>query len=185
VTFVVMAALGAPFKWAKQRGGQTTEWIGLTSDYGKYAMGLSERRSTWLCSWIRGILDSKCVSGREFASGLRSLSFAAGALPWEKPFLGPLFAWASAVMYQPGQMTIPWAVAIILRWLEMRLAEGGRMEEVKLDQNSGEEPPIIWTDAKATEDRAWIGGYLGTSDLRIQRSALGFRLRSRGTLLPG
>ena len=45
VTFVVMSALGAPFKWSKQRGGQITEWIGLTTDYRVYAMGLSERRS--------------------------------------------------------------------------------------------------------------------------------------------
>ena len=106
VTFVVMAALGAPFKWSKQRGGQSTEWIGLTADYGKYAFGLSERRASWLCAWIRGILASGMVGGREFAGGLGRLSFAAGALPWEKPFLGPLFAWSSAVMFQDGQMVV-------------------------------------------------------------------------------
>ena len=164
VTFVVMAALGAPFKWAKQRGGQVTEWIGLTTDYGKYAMGLSERRSAWLCSWINGILEAGMVGGREFASGLGRLSFSAGALPWHKPFLGPLFAWSAAIMYQSGQMTLPWAIAVILKWLEMRLVEGGRMEEVRVEPAATVDPPIIWTDAKATEDRAWIGGYLGTSD---------------------
>ena len=164
ITFVILTALGSPFKWSKQRGGQVTEWIGLTTDYGRYSLGLSERRATWLCSWIRGILATGMVSGREFAGGLGRLSFAAGALPWEKPFLGPLFAWASAVMYQAGQLVVPWAVAIILRWLEMRLAEGGRMEEVREDVEPSEVPPIIWTDAKATEDRAWIGGYLGVSE---------------------
>ena len=38
------------------------------------------------------------------------------------------------------------------------------MEEVKEDQDPLVEPPIIWTDAKATEERAWIGGYLGLSE---------------------
>lgn len=164
VTFVVMSALGAPFKWSKQRGGQVTEWIGLTTDYRVYAMGLSERRSQWLCSWIRDILESGYVGGRDFASGLGRLSFSAGALPWERPFLGPLYAWSSAVMNQPGQMVVPWAVAVILKWLEMRLSQGGRLEEVKVEDVPAGDPPVIWTDAKATEDSAWIGGYLATSD---------------------
>ena len=38
------------------------------------------------------------------------------------------------------------------------------MEEVRVEPAATVDPPIIWTDAKATEDRAWIGGYLGTSD---------------------
>ncbi len=163
VAFVVLSALGAPFKWSKQRGGQITEWIGLTTDYGKYSLGLSERRSEWLCRWIDGVLDAGLVNGREFASGLGRLSFSAGALPWEKPFLGPLYAWSAAVMHQPGKVVLPWAVAIILRWLRMRFAEGGRMEEVKLEQEPSVEPPVIWTDARATEEQAWIGGCLGVS----------------------
>lgn len=31
--FVVMAAMGAPFKWKKQRGGLVTELVGLCTDY--------------------------------------------------------------------------------------------------------------------------------------------------------
>lgn len=164
VTFVVMASLGAPFKWAKQRGGQETEWVGLTSNYGRFALGLSEKRSSWLCGWIRSVLEKGRIEGREFAGGLGRLGFAATALPWEKPFLGPLYAWASAIMKNPGPMVVPWAVAIILRWLEMKFAEGGRMEEVRVEADPTEEPPIIWTDAKGTEKQAWIGGYLGVSE---------------------
>lgn len=33
VLFVLLAALGAPFKWKKQRGGMVTEWIGLTTEF--------------------------------------------------------------------------------------------------------------------------------------------------------
>eukprot|EP00913_Durusdinium_trenchii_P020480 g19239.t1 len=52
LAFSLMAALGAPFKWAKQRGGLTSEWIGLTTDYRTFSMGLSERRAGWLIDWI-------------------------------------------------------------------------------------------------------------------------------------
>ena len=48
LAYALMAALGAPFKWAKQRGGLTTEWIGLTTDYRIFAMGLSVKRTEWV-----------------------------------------------------------------------------------------------------------------------------------------
>lgn len=38
LAFALMAALGAPFKWSKQRGGLVTEWIGLTTDYKTYVL---------------------------------------------------------------------------------------------------------------------------------------------------
>ena len=91
--FVLLAAFGSPFKWKKQRGGLVTEWIGLTTDYGSYSLGLSERRAGWLVDWIGRVCQRKLVWPGEFASCLGRLGFAATALPWEKPFLGPLYTW--------------------------------------------------------------------------------------------
>ena len=54
LAYVLMAAMRAPFKWKKQRGGLQTEWIGLFTDYSRYALGLSERRASWLVSWMEG-----------------------------------------------------------------------------------------------------------------------------------
>ena len=78
LTYVYLASLGAPFKWSKQRG-LITEWIGLTTDYGSFQFGLSEKRAGWLSGWIEELCHRKEVDPR--------LSFSTTALPWEKPFL--------------------------------------------------------------------------------------------------
>ena len=97
VAFVVMAVFGAPFKWKKQRGGLNTEWVGICTDYHSYSLGLSARKAAWVAEWIEGICRKGYVEPRVFAAGLGRLGFAALALPWERPFLGPLYAWSSAV----------------------------------------------------------------------------------------
>ena len=57
-------------------------------------------------------------------------------------------------------MTIPWSVQLILDWISHRLRSGGRMEVVKPPPMRGDSSLRIWTDAKATEDAAWVGGWL-------------------------
>ena len=160
LAFALMAALGAPFKWAKQRGGLVTEWIGLTTDYRTFAMGLSERRARWVLEWIQSLRTRKEVTYREFSAGLGRLGFSALALPWERPFLGPLYAWSSAIQSNKGALTIPWAVQFILSWIARRLEEGGRLEVVRQPVPCDSNSLRIWTDAKATEQAAWIGGWL-------------------------
>lgn len=91
LNFALMASVGAPFKWGKQRGGWVTEWVGITTDYRSLKMGLSEKRAKWLCGWIDSLAERMEVTDAEFAAGLGRLSFASLALPWERPLLGPLF----------------------------------------------------------------------------------------------
>lgn len=164
LAYALMAALGAPFKWAKQRGGLVTEWIGLTTDYRTLSMGLSQKRTAWIIGWIGSLRARKEVSYQEFAAGLGRLGFAALALPWEKPFLGPLYAWSSAIQSNKGAMTIPWSVLFILSWISRRLETGGRMEEVRSPCRRSSNALKIWTDAKATETSAWVGGWLQESE---------------------
>ena len=125
LAYVVMAAMRAPFKWKKQRGGLQTEWIGLFTDYSRYAFGLSEKRADWLVRWMEGVCQEKVVDPREFVAVLGRLGFASSALPWEKPFLGPLYVWSSATRGQAGRVIVPWAVLAILDWLARRLKAGG------------------------------------------------------------
>ena len=50
---------------------------------------------------------------RDMSQGLGRLGFAAIALDWERPFLGPLYAWSSAIQGKTGPMKLP----VILRVL--------------------------------------------------------------------
>ena len=154
MTFCVMAAVGAPFKWKKQRGGLASEWVGIYVDYREFSMGLSQRRSDWMVGWIDSLLERKEVEFRELAAGLGRLGFAALALPWEKPFLGPLYAWSSAIRGNHGKLNIPWAVLFILKWIRGRLASGSRMEKVKCLPRGTSAVQCVWTDAKASDNLA-------------------------------
>ena len=164
MAFCLMAALGAPFKWKKQRGGLSSEWVGIFVDYRDYSMGLSQRRSDWMVQWIDSLLERKVVEYREFAAGLGRMGFAALALPWERPLLGPLYAWSSAVRGNHGRLSLPWAVLFLLKWIRNRLVAGNHMEKVKNTARYPAETLRVWTDAKATEDGAWIGGWLQESE---------------------
>ena len=163
MVFCYLAALGSPFKWSKQRGGLVTEWIGLTTNYGSYAFGLSEKRSSWLVSWIDDLLKNKEIEPREFAAVVGRLSFSSTALPWEKPFLGPLYTWSAAIRDQRGKVVTPWAILIIMDWIGDRLRTGGRMEKVKKEEEMCE-GPVIYTDARASDEDACLGGYLAVSE---------------------
>ena len=164
LSFIYMGAFGSPFKWGKQRGGMCTEWVGLTTNYGDYSFGLSERRAVWLIDWIGQICAEKKVDPRNFAAGLGRLGFAATALPWEKPFLGPLYVWAAAVREQRGKVLVPWAILIILDWVAERLRNGGRMEVVRLRKEPVGEQLLVYTDARASDHDACIGGFLALSE---------------------
>ena len=166
LAYCYLTAVGSPFKWSKQRGGLITEWIGLTTDYSRYAFGLSEKRADWLVNWIGDLLEKKEVDTREFAAVVGRLSFSSTALPWEKPFLGPLYTWSAAVREQKGRVTVPWAILIILDWVAEKLRSGGRLEAVKREAE-GSEGPAIYTDARASDVDACLGGYLAvSSDLK-------------------
>ena len=162
--FVTMAAVGTPFKWSKQRGGLASEWVGFTTDYREFSLGLSLKRATWVIDWIKKLEEDKEVTDREFAAGLGRLSFASLALPWERPLLGPLFAWNSAVRGSFGKMSIPWAVLFVLGWIRRKLEGGMRMERIKAPVQEKRRTVRIWTDAKATDAEAWIGGWLEESE---------------------
>ena len=94
LSYLYLAALGYPFKWAKTRGGFRVEWLGMETEYPSYKLyiGLSLKRATWLIEWFRGQAESGKAEARSFAQGLGRLGFASIALDWERPFLGPLHA---------------------------------------------------------------------------------------------
>jgi hypothetical protein len=152
-----LTALGTPFKWEKLRGGMATDWIGFHTDYMTKELGLSTKRAEWISSWCEKLVSDLSVYPSEMASGLGRLGYAANALHWEKPFLGPIYAWSSAVAKLSGKVRLPWAVALLLKWISKRLSEGGRLQPPPyLD---GPPKELFRTDAKAEGGRAYIGGW--------------------------
>ena len=69
LSYLYLAALGYPFKWAKTRGGFRVEWLGMETEYPSYKLGLSLKRATWLVEWLRGLAESGKAEARSFAQG--------------------------------------------------------------------------------------------------------------------
>ena len=73
----------------------------METEYSSYRLGLTEKRASWLRKKIR----AGNVAAKEMAQGLGRLGFAAISLDWERPFLGPLYAWSSAIQGRQGPVT--------------------------------------------------------------------------------
>jgi hypothetical protein len=108
-----LAAVGTPFEWEKLRGGMATDWIGFRTDHVSKELGLYAKRAEWISLWCSKLVSELSVYPSEMASVLGRLGYAAKALHWEKPFLGPLFAWSSAIAVRTSKVRLPWAVAVI------------------------------------------------------------------------
>ena len=169
LSFLFLSCLGFPFKWAKQRGGLRVEWIGLFTDYTSYKIGLSPKRAEWMQSWVMKLASEGCTTPKVFEQGLGRLGFSALALLWEKPFLGPLYSWSAAIRNKKGTMRLPAMLRAILLFLGERFKEGGQLQEAPPLKRGTEEVDdlLFFTDARATESGAWIGGFLQSQEGKV------------------
>ena len=135
----------------------------METEYPSYKLGLSLKHATWLVEWLRGLAESGKAEARSFAQGLGRLGFASIALDWERPFLGPLHAWSSAVQGKSGPLTLPTMIRVLCGWLAERLDNGGRLQKPE-PLLEGAAPLSFFTDAKAEDGRAWIRGFLELVD---------------------
>ena len=108
-----------------------------------YKLGLSKRRAAWLVEWLRGKVAAGKVSAKEMSQGLGRLGFAATALDWERPFLGPLHALSAAIQGKQGLLTLPSMLRVL-----MELGEGERLQ---IPESMSYDPTVLsfFTDAKA------------------------------------
>ena len=164
LAYLYLSTMGFPFKWSKQRGGLKVEWIGLFTDYTTMRLGLSPSRSAWMETWTRKMAVLGRATSKEMEQGLGRLGFAANALTWERPFLGPLYAWTSAVRNKRGILRIPAMLRTILWFLAERTGDGGSLQEPAPLRTTDRADVTFFTDAKATEHGAWIGGFLQSQD---------------------
>eukprot|EP00435_Cladocopium_sp_Y103_P075019 s47_g53.t1 len=167
LAFLYLSTLGFPFKCSKQRGGLKVEWIGLYADYTTMKLGLSPSRAAWMERWTRKLAQSGRVTAKEMEQGLGRLGFAANALTWERPFLGPLYSWTAAVRTKHGLLRIPAMLRTILWFLANRIQEGGSLQQPAPLKRDCIYEITFFTDAKATAEGAWIGGFIQSNQGEI------------------
>ena len=153
--FFVYELLEIPVTWAKVRGGTEVNWIGYCLNIHTYQKGINLSKRTWIVSWIENKLEQGGVVGRELKSVLWRLSFVAGALRHVRPFLAPLFSWASAL--SPGPFSkLPDAVIILLEFVKEEVQRRPMRPAEPLEKDPVD---IFRVDAKAAGEDIVIGGW--------------------------
>ena len=145
---MILVLLGAPLSWKKVTGGVSGEWIGYMFCLKVGAVGISPSRA----EWVRGCLRAQLATGKSYMRELRQvlgrLSFVAGAVPFWKPFLGPVFRSACGCPLG-GFVEIPLSVATVYRFLLAELGDYQLEPCRELPIRLGE---LFRADASATKE---------------------------------
>ena len=167
VLIFIFICLDVPFKWAKFRGGFDVGWIGYQINFGCFRLGLSEARAAWLSGWLKKTVEQAKVDVQDLRGVLGRLCFTMGPLEFLRPFIAPLFAWASVVP-KSGLQSLPWSVSFLMTYIAGEIEGDGRTVEVLprgLDIGT-----VFRADAKAQGQFVSIGGW-ESRDGRSPRSA--------------
>lgn len=108
--------LELPLSWKKVAGGAVVQWIGYQLDVKDFKKGISQKKVEWINKWVKEKTAAGGITGRELRAALGRLSFVGGALQHVRPFLSPLFRWAS-VLGLSTFAPFPKAVAILLAYV--------------------------------------------------------------------
>ena len=150
-----LTVLGAPLSWPKTRGGLQLEWLGYYLDLKQGKVGVSVKKVEWLENWIGRVLKAGGVLGRDLKSALGRMGFLAGPLKHARPFLAPVYRWASKV--QMGSF-VPLPAAIDLTFgFFLEAVRGCPMRVPRGPPKPGGE--IFRVDAKADQALVSIGGW--------------------------
>ena len=150
---VAWIMIGTPFSLHKFRGGLQIDWVGYWCDYGRFMMGVSEKRGRWLVRWARDLVANERAHMKSFAEGLGRLGFASLILKWLKPVLSPLYAW-SATVPDSAVLLIPTLVKTVLSFLADQL-ELAHKVPVKKRRARGH----FKTDASCQMGKVVLGGF--------------------------
>ena len=143
------------------------DWVGFWVDYTRLETGLSEVRAMWLAKWIRATLPEGSVLVRAFGEALGRFGFASGALDYIRPFLGPLYAWYSAVPNR-AFLELPVMVRTILRNLLGQLLQGRYRIACGSDAARGDDD--FRADAKAEGEYVAMGGWECRNRVQTQQA---------------
>ncbi len=87
-----LVTLGVPLTWRKTQGGSLIVWIGYSVNLADLSLGIAETRALWMAGRLERCARDGAGCMGEFGSALGRLTFEAGALGFERPFLSPLQA---------------------------------------------------------------------------------------------
>ena len=156
LTFMLsIVLLRLPMSWHKVRGGQQVEWIGYILDTARFELGVSVSRAAWAVRWLTDKATERSVRLGELREGLGRLQFLAGPVEYMRPFLGPLYAWAS-MGPRFARPKLPVMVVLIMRHLAEELKGDHMMPCEARAEHLGE---MFRMDAQAEGDNIVIGGW--------------------------
>ena len=144
-----------PLSWHKLKGGSQVEWIGYWLDIGRFEMGVSASRAAWASRWLTDKAEERSVRLGELREGLGRLQFLAGPVEYLRPFLGPIYAWAS-IGCRFAKPKLPTMIVLILKFIAKELEHGHMMPCAAPSEDLGE---MFRMDAKAEGDKVVIGGW--------------------------
>ena len=155
VFLLTIVLIDVPLSWHKVRGGEQVEWIGYWIDVGQFEIGVSASRAAWAVRWLTDKATEKTVRLGELREGLGRLQFLAGPVEYIRPFLGPLYAWAS-IGPKYARPRLPVMVLLIMRYLAEELRGNHTMPCEARAEHLGE---VFRMDAKAEGEKVVIGGW--------------------------
>ncbi len=158
VVFVLLLLnfLGIDIQWRKVQGGSTIAWVGYEFRLWDHALGISAGRADWAIKFCHRVAHDGMVRVGELREGLGRLGYIAGALDFDRPFLGPIYTFVS--LFPPlAVRPLPLYVASCLRYFAHRLARR-RHQSMAISRTVIRDGPRV--DAHAEGSTVGVGGWL-------------------------
>ncbi len=153
---LMLTLLGVDVQWKKVQGGSTIAWVGYEFRLVDHSLGISESRAQWAIRFCHRLVQDGLVRVGELRDGLGRLSYIAGALDFDRPFLGPIFTFVS--LFSPLSIRpLPLYVASCLRYFAHRLARR-RHQSLAIARTVIRDGPRV--DAHAEGSSVGVGGWL-------------------------
>ena len=131
------------------------QWVGYEMLLKNSSLGLSASRAQWLEGWYTRLLRDGAVQMQEFQEGLGRAAFVCGALDYDRPFVAPLYSFASRHAPQSVKPLLLY-VPVTLEYLRKKITQR-RHCECGLQRQSWEQ---AWrVDAHADENGVGVGGW--------------------------
>ena len=155
--------VGTPISWEKVRGGFEVEWVGLWLDYGRFSVGISEKRGLWLKKTLKAWQGVGLVVPGKVNECIGRFGFAFMALKHLRPFLGPFYAWL-AVSNHRARLSMSRGLQLVAKFLEQCLVESLVEGVPPLRNFACNERVILSADARAEGEEVEIGGWRPAGD---------------------